>query len=152
MRRTILLTTAFSAVLLSGVAAQAQGTAAPGTVPQGGTSLGTPLTQPQPGGSVATGAGAPTSALPSAEGPLQGRGAPAPAGGAPISALPAAPGSAPAGAAMQGRGPPPPGSGTPVPQGTVTDSSQLGPTGAIVPGAQGGEAGTGGGASDSSRP
>ena len=40
-------------------------------------------------------------------------------------------------------------SATPPPQGSVTGSSQLGPTGAIVPGAQGGEPGTGGGAAGS---
>jgi hypothetical protein len=165
MRRTLLCTAAFGAALIScatagsagqadrdSVLAQAQGSAPQATSPQG-TNLGNPLTQPQPGGGVATGAGAPTSALPAAEGPLQGRGAPAPAGGAPTSALPAAPGSAPVDAATtQGRGPPPPGSATPAPHGTVTGSSQLGPTGAITPGAQGGEAGTGGGASDSNRP
>jgi hypothetical protein len=122
MRRTLLLTAAFGAALLSGAAAQAQGTASPGAAPQGGTSLGTPMTQPQPGGGVATGPGAPTSAVP------------------------AAPGSAPAGTATQGRGPPPPGSATPPPQGS---SSQLGPTGAIQPGAQGGESGTGGSQSSS---
>lgn len=127
MRRTLLLTTAFSAALLSGAAAglaQTQGTTPQAASPQG-TSLGNPLTQPQPGGSVATGAGAPTSALPSAGG------------------------SAPVDAATQGRGPPPPGSATPAPQGSVTGSSQLGPTGAIVPGAQGGESGTGGSQSSS---
>jgi hypothetical protein len=118
MRRTLLLTAAFGAALLSGAAAQAQ-------APQGGTGLGTPMTQPQPGGGVATGPGAPTSVQP------------------------AAPGSAPTGAATQGRGPPPPGSATPPPQGSVTGSSQLGPTGAIVPGAQGAEPGTGGSQSSS---
>jgi hypothetical protein len=135
MRRTLHLTGAVGAALLSGamagfagptdqdpgtVLAQAQGTPPQATTPQG-TDLGTPMTQPQPGGGVATGAGAPTSALPSAGGP------------------------APADAATQGRGPPPPGSAAaPPPQGSVTGSSQLGPTGAIRPGAQGGEAGTGG--------
>jgi hypothetical protein len=83
------------------------------------------MTQPQPGGGVATGAGAPTSALPTA------------------------PGSAPVDATTQGRGPPQPGSATPQPHGSVTGSSQLGPTGAIVPGAQGGESGTGGSQSSS---
>lgn len=107
------------------VLAQAQGTTPQGTTPQGttsqqGTSLGTPMTQPQAGGSVATGAGAPTSALPSVGG------------------------SAPVDAATQGRGPPIPGSATPPPLGSVTGSSQIGPTGAIVPGAQGNEPGTGG--------
>jgi hypothetical protein len=134
MRRTLHLTAAVGAALLSGATAgfagptdQNPGTVlaqAPGTAPQG-TNLGTPMTQPQPGGSVATGAGAPTSALPSAGGPP------------------------PADAATQGRGPPQPGSATPQPHGSVTGSSQLGPTGAIVPGAQGGESGTGGSQSSS---
>ena len=127
MRRTLLLTAAFGAALLpcaTAGLAQTQGTTPQAVSPQG-TNLGTPLTQPQPGGSVAAGAGAPTSALPSAGG------------------------SAPVDAAAQGRGPPPPGSGTPVPQGSVTGSSQIGPTGAIVPGAQGGEPGTGGSQSSS---
>ena len=139
MPRTLHLTAAVGAALLSGatagfagptgqgpgtVLAQAQGTTPQATTPQG-TNLGTPMTQPQPGGSVGTGAGAPTSALPSAGGPP------------------------PADAATQGRGPPQPGSGTPQPQGSVTGSSQLGPTGAIVPGAQGGEPGTGGSQSSS---
>ncbi len=119
MRRTLLLTTAFCAALLSGAAAQAQGTTPQATNPRG-TNLGTPMTQPQPGGGVSTGAGAPTSALPSAGG------------------------AGPVDAATQGRGPPQPGSATPPPQGGVTGSSQLSPTGAIVPGAQGGEPGTGG--------
>ena len=120
MRRTFLLTAAAGAALLS----CAPRTTPQATGPQRG-SLGTPMTQPQPGGGVATGPGAPTSALP------------------------AAPGSAPTGAATQGRGPPQPGSATPPPQGSVTGSSQLGPTGAIVPGAQGGEPGTGGSQSES---
>ena len=128
MRRTLLLGAAFGAALLLPCAtaglAQTQGTAPQATSPQG-TSLGTPMTQPQPGGGVATGAGAPTSALPSAGGP------------------------APVDAATQGRGPPQPGSATSPPQGSVTGSSQLGPTGAIVPGAQGGEPGTGGSQSSS---
>jgi len=122
MRRTLLLTTAFSAAFLSGAAAQVQGTAPQATNPQG-TNLGTPLTQPQPGGSV--GAGAPTSALPSAGG------------------------SGPVDAATQGRGPPLPGSATPVPQGGVTGGSQIGPNRAIVPGSEGGEPGTGGSQSNS---
>ena len=142
MRRPLPLTAAFGAALLLSTSAGVALAQAPGT------NLGTPMTQPQPGGSVATGAGAPTSALPSAEGPVQGRGAPV--GGAPTAALPAAPGSAAAvDAATQGRGPPPPGTATPAPQGTAAGSSQLGPTGAITPGAQGGAAGTGGSASDS---
>ena len=134
MRRTLHLTAAVGAALLSGATAGLAGPTdrntgtvlaqAQGTTPQG-TNLGTPMPQPQPGGSVATGAGAPTSALP------------------------AAPGSAPADAATQGRGPPPPGTATPVPHGGVTGSSQLGPTGAIVPGAEGGDSGTGGSQSSS---
>ena len=124
MRRTLLLTTAFCAALLSGAAAQTQETAPQATSPQG-TNLGTPMTQPQPGGGVATGAGAPTSALPSVGGP------------------------APVDAATQGRGPPPPGTANAAPQGTAAGNSQLGPTGAIVPGAQGGESGTGGSQSSS---
>ena len=83
------------------------------------------MTQPQPGGGVSTGAGAPTSAQPSAGG------------------------SGPVDAATQGRGPSQPGTGTAPPQGGVTGSSQLAPTGAIVPGAQGGEPGTGGAQSNS---
>ncbi len=126
MRRTSFLTAAaIGAALLSGAdpgtaLAQAQGTAPQGT-PSQGTNLGTPMTQPQPGGSVATGAGAPTSALPLAGG-----------------------GAGQADAATQGRGPPVPGSANPPPLGSVTGSSQIGPTGAIVPGAEGAEAGTGG--------
>ena len=145
MRRTPLAAAAFcaaGAALLSGATAsfagpadqrpvtllaQAQGTTPQATTPPQGTNLGTPLTQPQPGGSVGAGAGAPTSALPSTGGPA-------------------------AVDATQGRGPPQPGSATAPPGGSVTGSSQLAPTGAIVPGAQGGEAGTGGGASDSNRP
>ena len=115
MRRPLLLTAAAGAALLS---------CAPGTTPQATNSqrgnLGTPMTQPQPGGGVAAGVGAPTSALP------------------------AAPGSVPADAATQRRGPPTPGSATPPQQGSVTGSSQLGPTGAIVPGAGGAGPGTGG--------
>jgi hypothetical protein len=124
MRRTLVLTAAFGAALLSGAAAQTQGTAPQAISPQG-TNPGTPMTQPQPGGGVATGAGAPTSALPSVGG------------------------SGPLDAAAQGRGPPQPGSATPPPQGSVAGSSQLGPTGAITPGAQGGEPGTGGSQSSS---
>ena len=129
MHRTPLLIATFGAALLSSTAACFAGPADQnsGTVlaQAQGTNPGTPMTQPQPGGGVATGPGAPTSALP------------------------AAPGSAPTGAATQGRGPPQPGSATPPPQGSVTGSSQLGPTGAIVPGAQGGEPGTGGSQSSS---
>ena len=121
MRRTFLLAAAAGAALLS---------CAPGTTPQATgpqrTNLGTPMTQPQPGGGVATGPGAPTSALPAAP-------PPAPAGAA----------------AAQRRGPPPPGSATAPRQGSVTGSSQLGPTEAIRPGAQGGEPGTGGSQSSS---
>ena len=128
MHRTLLLTSAFGAALLSGATASlaqtTQGTAPQATSPQG-PNLGTPMTQPQPGGSVGTGAGAPTSALPSAGG------------------------SGPVDAATQGRGPPQPGSATAPPQGSVTGSGQLAPTGAIVPGAQGGEPGTGGSQSNS---
>jgi hypothetical protein len=127
MRRILLLTAAFGAALLpcaTAGLAQVQGTTPQATSPQG-TNLGTPLTQPQPGGGVAAGAGAPTSALPSAGG------------------------SAPMDAATQGRGPPPPGSSTPVPQGNVAGSSQIGPTGAITPGAGGAEPGTGGSQSNS---
>jgi hypothetical protein len=79
----------------------------------------------QPGGSVSTGAGAPTTALPSAGG------------------------AGPADAATQGRGPPQPGAAAAQPQGGVTGSSQLGPTGAITPGAEGAGSGTGGSQSDS---
>jgi hypothetical protein len=134
MHRKSLLIVTFGAALLSSTAACFAGPAdqnpgtvlaqAQGTTPQG-TNLGSPMTQPQPGGGVSTGPGAPTSALP------------------------AAPGSAPTDTATQGRGPPNPGSATPPPQGSVTGSSQLGPTGAIVPGAQGGESGTGGSQSSS---
>ncbi len=121
MRRT-LLSTAIGLSLLSGATvalAQVQGTTPQATSPQG-TNPGTPPTALQPGGSVSTGAGAPTSALPSAGG------------------------SGPVDAATQGRGPPQPGTATAPPQGGVTGSSQLSPTGAIVPGAQGGDPGTGG--------
>ena len=134
MRRTLHLTAAVGAALLSGATAgfagptdQYPGTVlaqAQGTTPQG-TNLGTPMTQPQPGGSVATGAGAPTSALPSAGG------------------------SGPVDAATQGRGPPLPGSATPPPQGGVTGGSQIGPNRAIVPGSEGAEPGTGGSQSNS---
>jgi hypothetical protein len=128
MRRTLLLTTAFGAALMLSATAGTTFAQAQGPTPQRGPPPpGTPLTQPQPGGGVATGAGAPTSAVP------------------------AAPGSAPVDAATQGRGPPPPGSAAPPPQGAAGGSSQLGPTGAIAPGAQGGQSGTGGGAS-SNRP
>jgi hypothetical protein len=139
MHRTPLITAAFGAALLLGAAAGVAGPAdqntgtvlaqAQQTTPQGtpsqGTNLGTPMTQPQPGGGVAAGPGAPTSAAP------------------------AAPGSAPADAATQGRGAPQPGSAAAPPQGRATGSSQLGPTGAIRPGSQGGEPGTGGSQSNS---
>ncbi len=115
MRRTLLLTAAAGAALLS----CAPRSTPQATSPQRGN-LGTPMTQPQPGGSVAAGPGAPTSALP------------------------AAPGSVPADAATQRRGPPSPGSATAPRQGSVTGSSQLGPTGAVVPGAEGAGPGTGG--------
>lgn len=123
MRRTLTVTAAVGAALLSGAtaaSAQAPAAAPQATNPQG-TDLGTPMTQPQPGGSVLTGAGAPTSALPSAGG-----------------------GPGQADAATQGRGPPIPGGANPPPLGSVTGSSQIGPTGAIIPGAEGAEAGTGG--------
>ena len=65
MRRTLLLTTAAAgAALLS---------CAPRTTPQA-TNLGTPNTQPQPGGSVSAGSGAPISALPAAPTRAQQRG------------------------------------------------------------------------------
>ena len=128
MRRTLLLTTALGVALLSGATASlaqtTQGTAPQATSPQG-PNLGTPMTQPQPGGSVGAGAGAPTSALPSTGG------------------------SGPVDAATQGRGPPLPGSATSPPQGGVTGGSQLGPNRAIVPGSEGGEPGTGGSQSNS---
>jgi hypothetical protein len=47
-----------------------------------GTNLGTPQTQPQPGGGVSSGGGAPTSAAPSGGTP-SGRGAPAAGSAAP---------------------------------------------------------------------
>ena len=124
MRRTVLLTTAAGAALLLGVTPSLAGQPDHGLLlaQAPGNNLGTPPMQPAPGGSVAAGPGAPTSATP------------------------AAPGS---GAPNVGRGPPPPGSATPLPGGGVTGSSQLGPTGAIVPGAQGAEPGTGGSQSSS---
>jgi len=123
MRRAFFLTAALGAALLP--------CASIGLAQSQGTNLGTPRTQPQPGGSAATGPGAPTSALPSAGG----------AAGTSAPALPSAGGMGPVDAATQGRGPPP--------LGSVTGSSQIGPTGAITPGAEGAEPGTGGSQSNS---
>jgi hypothetical protein len=80
MRRTLLLTAAAAgAALLS---------CAPRTTPQA-TNLGTPNTQPQPGGSVSAGSGAPISALPAAPTRAQQRGG---TGGSSARGGPAAPG------------------------------------------------------------
>ena len=121
MRRTLLFTAAAGAALLS----CAPRTTPQATSPQRGN-LGTPMTQPQPGGGVSAGSGAPTSALPAAPGPA-------------LTGVPA-----------QRRGPPSPGSAAPPRQGGVTGSSQLGATGAVRPGAQGAQPGTGGSQATSS--
>ena len=95
MRRTLLLTAAAAgAALLS---------CAPQTAPQA-TNLGTPNTQPQPGGSVSTGSGAPISALPAAPTRAQQRGG---TGGSALPPGDTLPGwSAPRGGIAQGGGPP----------------------------------------------
>jgi hypothetical protein len=96
MRRTMLVAVSVLGAAIG--AAQAQ-------VP--GTNLGTPQTQPQPGGGVAVGPGAPTSATR----------------------------MAPGNSVDQSRGAPPAGSGTAViGGGTGTGSPTLTPGGAITPG------------------
>ena len=126
MPRTLLLTTAAGAVLLLGIMPSVAGQPdrGPGVIlaQAPGTNLGTPPMQPAPGGSVAAGPGAPTSAATAVPSP---------------------------GAPDVGRGPPPPGSASPLPGGSVTGSSQLGPTGAVIPGAEGAGGGTGGSQSSS---
>lgn len=78
VRKSLLMSAAFGAMLMIGGGTFAQ-------VP--GTNLGTPQSQPQPGGGVATGPGAPTSAtrsvtpMPSDAGSSVGRGPPAAGGG-----------------------------------------------------------------------
>lgn len=100
VRKSSLLSAAFGAMLTLGGGAFAQ-------VP--GTNLGTPQSQPQPGGGVAVGSGAPTSASPNV--------APAPSD---------------AGASMTGRGPPAAGGGSSTMGGD--GNANLTPGGAIRPG------------------
>ena len=125
MRQTLLLTTALSAVLLLGGARsevcsgqQADQGRDIVLAQASGTNLGTPQTQPRPGGGVDAGPGAPT---------------------------PAAPGAL--GDRAEGRGAPPPGSATPTPSGDATTGSNVAPSGAIRPGSQPEAGGTGGGQS-----
>lgn len=108
MRRTVLFTATLGTVLLLGGVTMAQ-------VP--GTNLGAPTAQPQPGGSVGTGPGAPTSANRGAVGSSQ----------------------------VEPRGAPPPGAGSAQPGGDPSTST-LAPSGAINPGSSA-TGGTGGGGS-----
>lgn len=78
MRHTLLLTAALGTILLLGSGASRADDLI--LAQASGTNLGTPQTQPQPGGGVSAGPGAPTSASPSA-GPTAGRGAPSPGSG-----------------------------------------------------------------------
>jgi hypothetical protein len=75
MRRTIIMATAAFGLALGTASAQVSP-----------TNPGTPQTQPQPGGGVATGPGAPTSANPGATGSstVAPRGAPPAGGGAAV--------------------------------------------------------------------
>lgn len=131
MHRTLLFSAAFGGALLAGAAVSLAGPADqnPDAVlaqaQQAQQAPGASATQLQPGGSVLSGPGAPTSALQ------------------------LAPGSAPVDAAPTGRGPPPPGNTAAVPEGSVTGSSEIGPNGAIIPGAEGAGGGTGGSQSNS---
>lgn len=103
MRRTLLCTSVLGAALLLGV----QGHAADLVLAQAsGTNLGTPQTQPMPGGGVNTGPGAATSALPGST-MVPGRGAPAPGSADPARSGDATSGSnvAPGGAIRPGSKP-----------------------------------------------
>lgn len=80
VRRSFALAAAVGMTLLLGANASHAGDVI--LAQAAGTNLGTPQTQPQPGGGVSSGVGAPTSAAPSAGAP-SGRGAPAAGSGAP---------------------------------------------------------------------
>jgi hypothetical protein len=127
MRYTLLASAALGLAVSFGGSAFAQ-------VP--GTNLGTTETQPRPGGGVAAGPGAPTSAAPLIPG---GGSAAAPSGGTPT------PGGGAGSAPVERRGPPPGGSGTAAPGGDP-GTSTLAPTGAIRPGTSA-PGGTGGSSS-----
>jgi hypothetical protein len=122
MRRKMLLAATCGAILSSGGLALAQ-------VP--GTNLGTPQTQPQPGGGVSAGPGAPTSALESAGTRRRQaeRRAPRRQGAAENRGMQPARG----GSLAENRGPPPPGGAGAV-TGGAPSSGQLAPSGAIRPG------------------
>jgi len=117
MQKSLVLTATLGAVLLfsSGASRASDVVLAQAS----GTNLGTPQSQPQPGGGVDRGVGAPTSASPA----LPGR------DNSPV----------------ERRGPPAPGSGSASPGGDGSSSGTLTPGGAIRPGAAGTGSGTGGG-------